>query len=281
MNQPLNAPNRPATPTETMKARAFPISGCERAERTEEDDRRERARNRHQRADREVDAAGRDDQRHADRDDDDGRDLGEVDVQRLQTGEMRRRDEIEREQHDERRQRGVAPEERRPRRAKRPCGRSSARQPSAGFRVGRRVAVRHRRHDRGGARFRVGQVGDRAPVAQHEYAVSAFDDLLELGGDHQHAQALIGELADERLNLGLGADVDAARRLVEDQQLRIGAEPSREQDLLLIAAGKLANLLFGARSLDGETLHEAIDDFALARFVDDRPFSSGEAGCRA
>ena len=30
MNQPLNAPNRPATPTETTKARAFPISGCER-----------------------------------------------------------------------------------------------------------------------------------------------------------------------------------------------------------------------------------------------------------
>ena len=30
MNQPLNAPNRPATPTGTTKARAFPISGCER-----------------------------------------------------------------------------------------------------------------------------------------------------------------------------------------------------------------------------------------------------------
>ena len=96
----------------------------------------------------------------------------------------------------------------------------------------------------------MGQVGDRAPVAQHEHAVRALDDLLELGGDHQHAQALIGEFADERLNLGLGADVDAARRLVEDQELRIGAEPSRQQDLLLIAAGKLANLLFGARGLD-------------------------------
>ena len=42
-----------------------------------------------------------------------------------------------------------------------------------------------------------------------------------------------------------------------------------EQHLLLVAAGKLANLLLGARRLDGEALHEAVDDFALARFVDD------------
>ena len=96
-----------------------------------------------------------------------------------------------------------------------------------------------------------------------------FDDFLELGGDHQYAEALIGKLADERLNLGLGADVDAARGLVEDQELRIGAEPSRQQHLLLIAAGELANLLLGARRLDREALHEAVDDFALARLIDD------------
>ena len=107
--------------------------------------------------------------------------------------------------------------------------------------------MRHRRHDRGGARLGVRQIGDRAPVAQHEHAVRALDDFLELGGDHQDAEALVGELADQRLDLGLGADVDAARRLVEDQELRIGAEPAREQHLLLVAAGELANLLLGAR----------------------------------
>ena len=94
-------------------------------------------------------------------------------------------------------------------------------------------------------RVRMRQIGDRAPVAQHEDAVGALDDLLEFGGDHQHAEALVGEFADERLDLRLGADVDAARRLVEDQQLRVGAQPAREQHLLLVAAGELADLLLG------------------------------------
>jgi hypothetical protein len=40
-------------------------------------------------------------------------------------------------------------------------------------------------------------------------------ELLELGGDHDDAQALLGQLVDECLHLGLGADVDAAGRLVQ------------------------------------------------------------------
>ena len=47
-----------------------------------------RAGDRHQRADRKIDAAGGDDQRHADADDDDGRDLREVHVERLHRQEM-------------------------------------------------------------------------------------------------------------------------------------------------------------------------------------------------
>lgn len=81
------------------------------------------------------------------------------------------------------------------------------------------------------------QIGHRAPIAQHEDPVGALGDLLELGGDHQNAQALIGKLPDQRLNLGLGPDVYAAGRFIEDQEFRIGAEPSREQHFLLIAAG--------------------------------------------
>ena len=94
-------------------------------------------------------------------------------------------------------------------------------------------------------------------------------------------QALVGELADQRLNLGLGADVDAARRLVEDQQLRVGAEPARQQHLLLVAAGELADLLLGARRLDGEALHESVDDLALARLVDDADARQARQDARA
>ena len=48
------------------------------------------------------------------------------------------------------------------------------------------------------------------------------------------------ELGDLALDVGLGADVDAARRLVEDEQLRGSGQPAREHDLLLVAAGQVA-----------------------------------------
>ena len=128
--------------------------------------------------------------------------------------------------------------------------------------------MRHGRHQRRRARLCVGEVGDGDAVAQHEYAVRALDDLLQFRGDHQHAEPEIGEFADEFLDLRLGADIDAARRLVEDEQLRVGAEPAREQNLLLIAAAQLADLLLRPRRLDREALDEPVDDLALALLVD-------------
>src|ERR1700722_12032567 len=79
------------------------------------------------------------------------------------------------------------------------------------------VAVRHRRNDRAGARLSVRKVCDRATIAQYEHAVGPLGDFLKLGGDHEDAQALVGKLSDQRLNLDLGPDVDAAGRFVEDQ----------------------------------------------------------------
>ena len=57
---------------------------------------------------------------------------------------------------------------------------------------------------------------------------------------------LRGELADERLDLRLGADVDPARRIVEEQDARVQAQHAREQDLLLVAPGQLADPLVAA-----------------------------------
>ena len=108
MNQPLKAPSSPAAATGTTKRQRVAERRIARAERAEEDQRRQRARDRHQRADRKIDAAGRDDQRHADRDDDDGRDLGQVDVQRLQAAKCGVTAKLNSEQRDQRRQRGIA-----------------------------------------------------------------------------------------------------------------------------------------------------------------------------
>ena len=45
------------------------------------------------------------------------------------------------------------------------------------------------------------------------------DEIIE------HALALGRQLVDDRVDLVFGADVDAARRLVEDQHFRIGEQP--------------------------------------------------------
>ena len=98
------------------------------------------------------------------------------------------------------------------------------------------------------------ELGDAAPFAQHEDPIRAFEHFLEFGGNHQHAEPVLGELLDDALDLRLGADVDAARRLVEDQQLRVHREPAREQHLLLVAAGELADRLIGPGAFDAEPL---------------------------
>ena len=62
------------------------------------------------------------------------------------------------------------------------------------------------------------------------------EDLLELRGDQEHAEAVGGEARDEVVDRALRADVDAARRLVGDQHARAAQERPREQHLLLVAA---------------------------------------------
>ena len=60
-------------------------------------------------------------------------------------------------------------------------------------------------------------------------------------------RALGGELLDQGVDLGLGADVDAAGRLVEQQDARTGGDPAADDRLLLVAARELAD-----RPLDRE-----------------------------
>ena len=88
-------------------------------------------------------------------------------------------------------------------------------------------------------------------IAQHDYPVRIGHDLVELGRNHQQRQAVVAQFADQADDLGVGADVDAAGRLVENEEARLGGEPAREERLLLIAAGEKADGLFGIRGADG------------------------------
>ena len=89
------------------------------------------------------------------------------------------------------------------------------------------------------------------PLAHHQHAVGEPQDLGQLGGDHDDGAALGGQLLDQGVDLGLGADVDAARRLVEQQDLRTRGDPAADDRLLLVAAGEAAGSAGRSRAAAG------------------------------
>ena len=78
------------------------------------------------------------------------------------------------------------------------------------------------------------------PSFMHVDAVADAEQFRHLRRDDDDAFAFLRELVDDGVDLVFRADIDAARRLVEDQHFRIGEQPLRQHDLLLVAAGKVA-----------------------------------------
>ena len=68
---------------------------------------------------------------------------------------------------------------------------------------------------------------------------------------------------DDAVDLPLRADVDAARRLVHDQDLRVGVQPLADDDLLLVAAGEIADLLVARGRLDVDQLDVLVRDLVF------------------
>src|SRR5438105_1059826 len=81
-------------------------------------------------------------------------------------------------------------------------------------------------------------------------SVAHAQNLGQLGGNQQDGRALTDEARDELMDLGLGGDVDPARRLVENEDLRPGEQTAADQDLLLIAAREISDRLVQIGRLD-------------------------------
>ena len=69
---------------------------------------------------------------------------------------------------------------------------------------------------------------DKNPVANSQ-------ELRQFGRHDDDDFAQSYQFADEEVHLVLGADVDSARRFIENDDLRIRFEPPRDQQFLLIA----------------------------------------------
>ena len=58
-------------------------------------------------------------------------------------------------------------------------------------------------------------------LAHYHDAVADTHQLGNLGRDHDNGLALLYQLAEQQVNIALGADIDAAGRLIEDDDIRV------------------------------------------------------------
>ena len=89
------------------------------------------------------------------------------------------------------------------------------------------------------------------------------EDLEHLGGDEHDRHPLLEQLRHQREHLGLGADVDPARRLVEQEHLRLVHEPAGDHDLLLVAAREAPDRRLDPGRPDAEPLEQMLARAAL------------------
>ena len=93
------------------------------------------------------------------------------------------------------------------------------------------------------------RTGER-PLVHHRNAVAHPQHLFHVARDHQDRDAPVREAAHQLVDLRLRADVDPARRLVEDQHLRLQRQPAPQHHLLLVAPAQVRNPGFHGRRLD-------------------------------
>src|SRR5262245_16170999 len=107
-------------------------------------------------------------------------------------------------------------------------------------------------HDRLFAGLGAVQNAGQIPLVHDGDAIADAKNFFQLAADDDDRRAIGGQLIDQFINLALRADVDSARRLVEDDHLQFTQQPFRQHDLLLIAAAELRNQRLYRRSLDAQ-----------------------------
>ena len=75
-----------------------------------------------------------------------------------------------------------------------------------------------------------------APIDHHDQPIRRGQQFRQLGRNDDDRLAALGEIADQRDDLRLGADVDPGGGLIENENSRLGEQPFADHDLLLVAA---------------------------------------------
>src|SRR5208337_226830 len=113
----------------------------------------------------------------------------------------------------------------------------------------------------------------RHPALAHDHdSIRHSQELGHLGGDHHHALPSLRQVRDDRIDFVLRPDVDASRRLVQDQDVGLRQEPSREDDLLLVPARETLDAGKGRRRLHPEHIDALIHVLARLALAEKQEF---------
>ena len=102
------------------------------------------------------------------------------------------------------------------------------------------------------------ELANDAPIVEPDDPIGERENFVELLGDQQHGASAIAKRRDQRMNESDAGNVDPSRRLSGDEQLRLAIEFARDDDALLIAAGKAARRVAQAAVADGEFRQRAL-----------------------
>src|SRR4051812_17614556 len=101
------------------------------------------------------------------------------------------------------------------------------------------------------------ELGEDRPFPEDEDTVHELDELVDLGGEHHDRDALGREPGQQPVEVALGVEIDAARRVVEEQDRGLRRQPARHDDLLLVAAAERRDRQPGRAERDRQLLLEA------------------------
>ena len=108
---------------------------------------------------------------------------------------------------------------------------------------------RRTRRSSGSRPLGAGPNGHELAPAHHADRVAEAEELGQVGADEDHRLSRGGQPADDLVDLRLAADVDPAGGLVEEEDPRRMLQEPGERDLLLVAAGELADRLAAHRGI--------------------------------
>ena len=112
----------------------------------------------------------------------------------------------------------------------------------------------HGLQNRGGVDVRASELVKNAAIAKHQHTRTKSDKFFNLAGEIHHRLALRGKLPQMPVQLSLGTNVNAARGVIQHQDVGVQGESPADQHLLLVAAAQRGDFVAAFTHADSQAL---------------------------